>query len=100
MYGCLKNAIPQIDRINEWLLLSASFKAKFIDVFSLSTGKLIIKFLYILLARIKKYGCLKNVIPQIERMNEWLLLSASFKAKFFVGFFLNTGKLIFLEVSF
>ena len=39
---------------------------------------------------------LKNVIHHLER-NEWLLLSA-FVAK--IGFCLNTGKCLFIEVSF
>ena len=30
----------------------------------------------------KKYGCLKNVIHQIDIKNEWLLVPASFSAKF------------------
>ena len=30
----------------------------------------------------KKCGCLKNVIHQIDIKNEWLLVPASFSAKF------------------
>ena len=37
----------------------------------------------------KKYGCLKNVIHQIDSTNEWLLLSASFTAKFGLVFVLT-----------
>ena len=48
----------------------------------------------------KDYRCLKIVIHQIDSKQEWLLLSASFTAKFWVGFSLNTGKRFFLEVSF
>ena len=45
------------------------------------------------------YRCLKIMIHQIGSKNEWLLLSASFTAKFWVGFCLNTGKRFFLEIS-
>ena len=39
--------------------------------------------LYILLLRTKEYRCLENVIHVIHQsQNEWLLVSASFKAKF------------------
>ena len=36
-----------------------------------------------------KYICLKKVIHQIDRKNEWLLLSASFTAKFGLVFALT-----------
>ena len=36
-----------------------------------------------------QYRCLKNVIPQIDSKNEWLLLSASFTAKFGLVFVLT-----------
>ena len=42
----------------------------------------------ILLSHIKEYRCLKNVIQQIDSKNEWLLLSASFSAKFRLVFVL------------
>ena len=45
-----------------------------------------------------QYRCLKNVIHQTDSKNGWLLLSASFTAKF--SFCLNTGKRFFLDVSF
>ena len=38
--------------------------------------------IYVLLSRIKEYGCLKYWIYKIDSKNEWLLLSASFTAKF------------------
>ena len=47
----------------------------------------------------KQYRCLKNVIHQIDRKNEWLLLLASFTANFGLFFFLNSGKRFFLEIS-
>ena len=50
--------------------------------------------------RIKEYICLKIVVHQIDSKNEWLLLLASFTAKFSIGFYLNTGKRFFSEVSF
>ena len=36
-----------------------------------------------------QYRCLKNVIHQIDSKNGWLLLSASFTAKFGLVFFLT-----------
>ena len=42
-----------------------------------------------LLSRIKVHRCLKNVIHQIDSKNEWLLLSASFTAKFRLAFVLT-----------
>ena len=45
--------------------------------------------LYILLPHVKMYRCLKKVIRQIDRKNEWLLLSASFTAKFELVFVLK-----------
>ena len=42
-----------------------------------------------ILSRIKGYKCLKNVIHQINRKNEWLLLSASFTEKFGLVFVLT-----------
>ena len=36
-----------------------------------------------------EYRCLKNVIPQIDSKNEWLLLSVSFTAKFGLDFLLT-----------
>ena len=38
-----------------------------------------------------QYGCLKNVIHQIDSKNAWLLLSASFAAKFGLIFVLALG---------
>ena len=43
-----------------------------------------------------QYRCLKNVIYQIDSKNEWLLLSASFTAKFGLVFVL-TWKMLFLR---
>ena len=40
-------------------------------------------------SRIKGYRCLKKVIHQINRKNEWLLLSASFTEKFGLVFVLT-----------
>ena len=37
----------------------------------------------------KEYRCLKNVIHQIDSKNEWMLLSASFTAKFRLVFVLT-----------
>ena len=37
----------------------------------------------------KEYRCLKNVIHQTNSKNEWLLLSASFTAKFELDFVLT-----------
>ena len=45
--------------------------------------------LYISLSRIEN-RCLKNMIYQRDSKNVWLLLSASFLAKFELDFFLNT----------
>ena len=45
--------------------------------------------------RITEYRCLKIVIHQIDSKNEWLHLSASSTAKFWVGFCLNTGNCLF-----
>ena len=42
--------------------------------------------IYHILKSIKEYRCLKNVIYQIDSENEWLLLSASFTAKFGLAF--------------
>ena len=39
-----------------------------------------------------QYRCLKNVIHQIDSKNGWLLLSASFTAKFGLVFVLTLGK--------
>ena len=44
------------------------------------------------LSRIKEYICLKILIHQRDSKNEWLLLAASFTAKFGLVFCLNTGK--------
>ena len=41
------------------------------------------------ITRIKEYRCLKNVICLIHSENEWLLLSASFTAKFGLIFVLT-----------
>ena len=41
------------------------------------------------LSHIKEYRCLRNVIHQIDSKNEWLLLSASFTAKFGLVFVLT-----------
>ena len=41
--------------------------------------------------RIKEHWCLKNVIQQIDSKNEWLLLSASFTAKFGLVFVWTLG---------
>ena len=46
-----------------------------------------------------QYRCLKNVIPQTDSKNRFLLLSASLRQNW-VSFCLNTGKRLFLEVSF
>ena len=46
-----------------------------------------------------QYRCLKNMIHQIDSKNGWLLLSASFTAKFGLVFVLTLEN-IFLEVSF
>ena len=40
---------------------------------------------------IKQYRCLKNVIYQIDKKNEWLLHSSSFTAKFGLAFVLTRG---------
>ena len=48
----------------------------------------------------QEHRCLKNVIHQIDSKNDWLLLSASFIAKFELVFCLNTVKRFFLKVSF
>ena len=45
------------------------------------------------ITRIKEYRCLKNVIHQIDSKNEWLLLSASFTAKFGLVFLLTLEKI-------
>ena len=37
----------------------------------------------------KEHGCLKKVIHQIDKKNEWLLLSTSFTAKFELVFLKN-----------
>ena len=50
------------------------------------------------LSRIRQYKCLKNVIHQVDKKTEWLLLSTSFRAK--SGLVFNTRKLFFLKVSF
>ena len=48
-----------------------------------------------------QYKCLKNVIHQIDSKNGWLLLSASFAAKFGLVFVLTQGNAFSqLEVSF
>ena len=39
--------------------------------------------------RIKRNGCLKNVLHQIDSKNEWLLLSASFTANYGLAFVLT-----------
>ena len=44
------------------------------------------------ISRIKEYGCLKNVIHH--------QIDSKFYDKIWVGFCCNTGKRIFLEVSF
>ena len=62
-----------LNSLQEWLLGC---------VWSFSYAYTINQVLYILLLRIKEFRCLKNVIHQIDSKNEWLLLSASFTAKF------------------
>ena len=42
-----------------------------------------------LFSRLKEYRCLKNVVHQIVSKNKWLLLSASFTAKFRLVFVLT-----------
>ena len=46
-------------------------------------------------ARIKEYRCLRNMIHQIDSKNEWLLLSASFTAKFRLVFVLTLENAFF-----
>ena len=41
------------------------------------------------LSRIKEYRCWKNLIHQIDSKNEWLHVSASFTAKFWLAFVLT-----------
>ena len=52
--------------------------------------------LYLQLSRIKEYRCLRNVNHKIGSKNEWLLLSASFTAKFGL-FFVLTLEMLFLR---
>ena len=56
------------------------------DLFRMFTQS--IKF-YTLYYDIKEYRCFENVILQINSENEWLLLSASFTAKFELDFVLT-----------
>ena len=63
-----------LNSVQEWLLLTF-----FICLHN--------QILYIPLSRMKQYRCLKNVIHQKDSENEWLILSASFTAKF--GWFLS-----------
>ena len=64
---------------NGWLAASELF-----DMFTQS-----IKFYYTLYYTCKEYRCLENVIHQIDSKNEWLLLPASFSAKFGLVFVLT-----------
>ena len=43
----------------------------------------------------KEYRCLKNMIHQVESKKEWLLLSASFTAKFGLVFVLTLENTFF-----
>ena len=47
------------------------------------------------ITRIKEYRCLRNMIHQIDSKNEWLLLSASFTAKFRLAFVLTLENAFF-----
>ena len=47
------------------------------------------------ITRIKEYRCLRNMIHQIDSKNEWLLLSASFTAKFRLVFVLTLENAFF-----
>ena len=55
---------------------------------------------YLLYLFAQSIRCLKKVIHQLDSKNKWLLLSASFAAKFELDFVLNTRKRFYLEVSF
>ena len=66
------------------------------DLFHMFTQS--IKFYTLPLSHTKEYRCLKKVIHQIYSKNEWLLLSASFMAKFGLVC-LNIGIHFFLEFS-
>ena len=59
------------------------------DLFHMFIVYTINKVLYIPVTRIKEYRCLKNMIYQTDSKNEWLLLSASFTAKFGLVFVLT-----------
>ena len=56
------------------------------DLFDVFTQS--IKSYYTLYYTYKEYRCLENVIHQIDSKNEWLLLPASFTAKFRLVFVL------------
>ena len=64
---------------NGWLAAS--------DLFHVFTQS--IKFYYTLYYTYKECRCLENVILQIDSKNEWLLLPASFTAKFGLVFVLT-----------
>ena len=64
---------------NDWLAAS--------DLFHVFTQS--IKFYCTLYYTYKEYRCLENVIHQIYSKNEWLLLPASFTAKFGLVFVLT-----------
>ena len=63
---------------NGWLAASDLF-----DMFTQSA-----EFYYAFYYLLYKYRCLQNVIHQIDSKNEWLLLPASFMAKFGLVFVL------------
>ena len=75
----LENLFYSVQYKNGWLAAS--------DLFGMFTQS--IKFYYTLYYMYKEYRCLENVIHQIDSKNEWLLLPASFTAKFGLVFVLT-----------